>query len=226
MSNSIAGTGSGGKSVPVKITVEHLDEQPIPVNQDEKEIENFYEADLLKEKQKTLYWQKRCEAAEKVLDAISGKDIVYPMEYIEEWQQLKSSPSPTPVQDWIKCGDDLPPECTVVLGYSPKWIDEDFEPEGIRECFYNDGDWCSAKWDNDQDCWFADYDTKPTHWMQRPKNPNNHTPSTTAQEGLREEIKTDNFHEDGINRCVDCGCRIEIGERYCAECLCEDDSNY
>lgn len=31
MSNSIAGTGSGGKSVPVKITVEHLDEQPIPV---------------------------------------------------------------------------------------------------------------------------------------------------------------------------------------------------
>lgn len=74
---------------------------------------------------------------------------------------------------WVpitKNQNSLPPECTVVLGYSPKWVNEDFEPEGIRECFYNE-EWCSAKWNNDRDCWDADYDTKPTHWMQRPQPP-------------------------------------------------------
>jgi hypothetical protein len=65
----------------------------------------------------------------------------------------------------------MPAECQVVLGYSKEWVDEDFEPNGIRECFYNDGSWVSAKWFNDQDTWFADYDTVPTHWMPRPTPP-------------------------------------------------------
>lgn len=79
MSNSIAGTGSGGKSVPVKITVEHLDEQPIPVNQDD-------------------YWKKRCEAAEKVI--INEQSEGYNQQDYETWYNLyKSSPSPTPVND-------------------------------------------------------------------------------------------------------------------------------
>ena len=73
---------------------------------------------------------------------------------------------------WIETKKELPPECTVVLGYSKKWIDEDFNPEGIREAFLGgDGDWASAAWNNDQDCWSTDWETIPTHWMQRPEPP-------------------------------------------------------
>lgn len=75
-------------------------------------------------------------------------------------------------QVWVKTADDLPPPATTLLGYNPKWIDEDFNPEGIRECFMNDDNsWNSAYWDNDQDTWWNDTDTIPTHWMRRPSNP-------------------------------------------------------
>jgi hypothetical protein len=64
-----------------------------------------------------------------------------------------------------------------VLGYNKQWIDEDYEPEGIREAFMqDDGDWLSAKWNNSMDCWITDDETKPTHWMQRPKSPKNNPP--------------------------------------------------
>lgn len=78
---------------------------------------------------------------------------------------------------WIEIAEDeksLPPESTVVLGYNEKWIDEDFNPEGIRESFYNDGNWHSCIWDNDHDTWnndFFDKNIPPTHWMQRPSPP-------------------------------------------------------
>ena len=85
--------------------------------------------------------------------------------------------------EWVKIDfkdtKTFPPPCTVVLGYSKKWIDEDFEPEGIRECFMGDmpfdeqdgQEWSSCVWDNDMDDWHNDYETKPTHWMQRPLPP-------------------------------------------------------
>ena len=82
-------------------------------------------------------------------------------------------------QGWTRVEDgkveSMPPDCTVVLGYNEKWVDEDFEPEGIRECFYSEamGEWNSAKWDNDQDHWWNDTETSPTHWMQRPDKPSN-----------------------------------------------------
>lgn len=74
--------------------------------------------------------------------------------------------------EWILTQNDLPPECTIVWGYCDYWKDEDYNPEGVRECFYNDGIWISAKWNNEQDCFDTEDGIFPTHWMQLPKPPN------------------------------------------------------
>lgn len=73
---------------------------------------------------------------------------------------------------WIITSKETPPPGTTILGYNEKWIDGDFNPEGIRECFMNDDNsWNSAYWDNDLDTWCNDMETMPTHWMQRPLYP-------------------------------------------------------
>lgn len=72
---------------------------------------------------------------------------------------------------WTLSSKDLPPECTIVLGFCKEWIDEDYNPEGIRDCFYNDSYWCSSFWNNEQDGFDTDWNTNPTYWMQRPNPP-------------------------------------------------------
>jgi hypothetical protein len=80
--------------------------------------------------------------------------------------------------EWIELKKETPPPSTVVLGYNKKWVDEDFEPEGIRETFMqDDGVFLSAKWNNSMDEWVTDDKTKPTHWMQRPQPPTAHLTS-------------------------------------------------
>ncbi len=81
---------------------------------------------------------------------------------------------------WIKTEDQLPKEGIEVIGYSKKWIHPDFNKNGTRICFINEGDWHSAKWDNNQDSWHTHAkwccefgsDFAPTHWMAIP-NPTN-----------------------------------------------------
>ncbi|MCG7502403.1 hypothetical protein MHM83_11015 [Tenacibaculum sp. Mcav3-52] len=58
-----------------------------------------------------------------------------------------------------------------VIGFNKNWICEDFNPNGTRLCFQTDvGDlgWCSLRWNNDQDDWFARYDSAPTHYIEMP----------------------------------------------------------
>ena len=53
-----------------------------------------------------------------------------------------------------------------VVGFSPEWIDEDFNPKGTRMCFTTDAGesgWCSAKWVDSMDEYNTDYETIPTH---------------------------------------------------------------
>ncbi|MCT4181624.1 DUF551 domain-containing protein [Elizabethkingia anophelis] len=82
------------------------------------------------------------------------------------------------MENWkeIIKNEDLPEQGTRVLGFSSEWIDEDFNPDGIRECHYcgldiDDAEWVSAKWWDYQDCWIGDEGTKPTHWLPYPKGP-------------------------------------------------------
>jgi hypothetical protein len=80
--------------------------------------------------------------------------------------------------NWYEIDESIkPPDGMIVLGYSPNWVDEDFNPTGVRECFLNEGEWNSCKWDNDQDTWWNDEtwqqktDGPPTHFMLRPEPP-------------------------------------------------------
>lgn len=58
--------------------------------------------------------------------------------------------------DWKKYKEEKPPEGEEVLAYHPSWIDEDFNPRGIRIGFWNGGDdFKSAHWWDYQDCYIT-----------------------------------------------------------------------
>lgn len=91
--------------------------------------------------------------------------------------------------NWKKVSEELPHEGVPVLGYSPDWVDPDFNPDGVRECWYGDDGWVSAHWLADQDDykavgkeWFTcqsciesglgkdcKVNSDPEYWMERPK---------------------------------------------------------
>ena len=49
--------------------------------------------------------------------------------------------------NWKKFKEEKPSEGEEVLAYHPSWIDEDFNPRGIRIGFWNGGDdFKSAHW--------------------------------------------------------------------------------
>ena len=64
--------------------------------------------------------------------------------------------------------NEQPPNGIPLVCYHPDWIDEDFNPNGVREGFYNlngePDDWTTAKWNNCSDRYMTFYDT-PSHWM-------------------------------------------------------------
>lgn len=83
---------------------------------------------------------------------------------------------------WIKIAEGdasaLPQDGIEVVGHNIKWVHPDFNINGTRICFVNNGDdWSNARWNNDQDSWITDneaYDSEdcaPTHWQSLPKIP-------------------------------------------------------
>jgi hypothetical protein len=73
-------------------------------------------------------------------------------------------------QQWISVDDELPdPEDGGdFLLFNEKWIDEDFNPKGVRIGFYNpdvsDTGWTSARWSPSHDEYITKNDDAPTHW--------------------------------------------------------------
>lgn len=58
--------------------------------------------------------------------------------------------------NWKKFKEEKPSEGEEVLAYHPSWIDEDFNPRGIRIGFWNEGDdFKSAHWWDYQDCYIT-----------------------------------------------------------------------
>ena len=73
---------------------------------------------------------------------------------------------------WTSTTEQLPPLNTPVLGFAEEWKDEDFNPNGIRECFVNGGyEWVSAYWFDHQDTYTNGEDCPPTEWMPLPGPP-------------------------------------------------------
>ena len=75
------------------------------------------------------------------------------------------------MNNWTPINEKLPEEGTPVLGFSSEWVDEDFNPRGMRECFLNgDGGWISAKWFDYQDT-YVNGEGAPEFWMPLPDGP-------------------------------------------------------
>jgi hypothetical protein len=76
---------------------------------------------------------------------------------------------------WISVEERLPENGVAVSGYNKKWIDEDYNPLGIREsvCYGQPSlpVWQSAKWCGLHDEWHNDTETIPTHWQPLPTPP-------------------------------------------------------
>lgn len=73
---------------------------------------------------------------------------------------------------WESVADgDLPEMGVPVLGYHPSWIDEDFNKDGIRECFRSGDGWISSIWVDYQDFFATSLTDAPSHWMPRPTPP-------------------------------------------------------
>lgn len=70
---------------------------------------------------------------------------------------------------WAEYKEIKPPLGIEVLAYSKDWIDEDYNPKGIRVGFQNDsedddGYFVSALWNNTKDYYGTDEKSKPEKW--------------------------------------------------------------
>lgn len=71
-----------------------------------------------------------------------------------------------------RCALTDPPKLGApVIGYSPYWVDPDFNQKGVRHCFrYGDGTtWMSAEWLDEQDCYETIGSEAPTIWWHFPE---------------------------------------------------------
>jgi hypothetical protein len=87
---------------------------------------------------------------------------IFTKHYVEWLESRLLSPQWIPAeqveQDEKMCGVE-------VLGYSPDWICEDYNPKGTRICFYDAHGWHSAYWNNTHDYYQNDEESKPTHYQ-------------------------------------------------------------
>ena len=86
---------------------------------------------------------------------------------LEAYHHAHSDKQAASMPEWIKCSERLPGFGVPVRGFSPEWIDEDFNLDGVRECFrYGDGnEWHTAKWIDEADCYITTDNDVPTLWL-------------------------------------------------------------
>lgn len=81
----------------------------------------------------------------------------------EVWQRERNITKPSEKgvdYEWRKYSEQKPPMGQEVLAYHPDWVDEDFNPKGIRTGFQDlsdgdDGDFVSAHYWSHQDCYMT-----------------------------------------------------------------------
>lgn len=113
-----------------------------------------------------------------------GGDYPYTAEDLIQYgyEYLDPTPSNEQGSDWISVEDQKPPVGTEVDAFNKEWIDEDFNPSGIRIGYMDDnGNFNSAKWDGQQDAYFLTttgekdwegiIEVMPSHWRHRPSPP-------------------------------------------------------
>lgn len=64
--------------------------------------------------------------------------------------------------------EKLPEEGLTVIGYADRWVDSDYNPKGMRECFRTNGNvWLSAAWNNSYESWDVEFGA-PDFWQDWP----------------------------------------------------------
>src|SRR5712671_917890 len=58
--------------------------------------------------------------------------------------------------NWIPTTERLPEVYKPVIGFADRWVHQDYNEMGMRECFRNDDEWQSAAWNNYQDCYYIE----------------------------------------------------------------------
>lgn len=72
---------------------------------------------------------------------------------------------------WHRVTPDQPEEGEVVVGFKQDWVDVDFNPKGVRECFRVGDIFISAKWSDHHDWYLTDVEDAPTHFMRIERMP-------------------------------------------------------
>ena len=75
--------------------------------------------------------------------------------------------------EWLHAENPPSEDICDVIGFNESWIDEDFNPHGIRICTHFDGGWTCAKWNAIHDCYISmnsddDPDAIPEKWCHAP----------------------------------------------------------
>jgi hypothetical protein len=114
---------------------------------------------------------------------LDKEEATFQREHSEAIAALSTGPAPKAVGGgWIKTSERLPDDGIEVIGFHEDWVDEDFNPNGTRVCFQNDGErWQSARWYDSQDTYIngeervfgdkTDGSLAPSHWMPMPSSP-------------------------------------------------------
>lgn len=80
----------------------------------------------------------------------------------------KSCPLDNDELGWLFVKDVQAPHGVPVWCWNPEWVSEDFNPEGIREGFWNDdGYWTTCGWDACQDVFTTIDNQIPVMWASR-----------------------------------------------------------
>lgn len=82
-------------------------------------------------------------------------------------EELKDENERLRAEGWNDYATNKPPLGIEVIAQSEHWVDEDFNPKGVRIGFQNednDGPFITAKWNNYQDFYDTIESSKPTKW--------------------------------------------------------------
>ena len=71
---------------------------------------------------------------------------------------------------WKQVASGNVPEGVELIGFDHSWINEDFNPDGLRACFLNDGVWISAFWNDYQDT-YQNSNDEPFLYRPMPSSP-------------------------------------------------------
>jgi hypothetical protein len=126
--------------------------------------------------------QSSIPATEQIVAMIHDQYVVNPSSIkslfgysvVAKVEELLGYPVPEPVKElegWVMYADRKPELGIEVIAQHPSWIDEDYNPRGIRIGFQNtsmdeDGEFVSAVWNNSHDYYMTEQVDLPLKWKE------------------------------------------------------------